>query len=300
MMDDHNDQPPAAYAVREVVLPRRLFRSARIFEISGTPGGARLPAFGFRTPHPVAFLTGHSWPAVLMGESNHLDEDTARETVGQAQGISERRRIPFSRHEIESPWVATDDVASHPVWPVAGADARRDLMAAQWVAEWFSALLPAPATASIYELIGRGRAMEGLSLVANAARESDVPVPRRYFEALRRIGRGAGVDAHLLRPLQGNVPVDDKVWSWAELVDVPKVRARWLGDPREGARRLCDIEFTPRGSATPEWVRQTTTNYQVIESLLGREFGREVNIRLADDKFNANPQWISLFPQDTI
>jgi hypothetical protein len=204
-----------------------------------------------------------------------------------------------AKSEEVGPWGGLDGDDAEPVWPKVDDAARADFMQCQWVAEWFSCLFPASAITSINEMLGRGRAMEGLARVARAAAESGVPVPRRYFEVFRRLGRGFGVDPHVLRPLERHVPDDDNAWSWAELVNVPKVRGRWLGDPREGARRLSQIEST-RGSATPEWVRQTTANCQVIESLLGREIGREVNIRLADDKFNANPQWISLFPQDTI
>ena len=148
-----------------------------------------------------------------------------------------------------------------------------------------SQLRPQPPAASIYEMLG---------LVASAAAESDVPVRRRYFEAFKRFGRGGGVYPNVLRPLERHVPDDDNAWSWAELVDVPKFRARWLGDRREGTRRLGQIEYTPRKSATPEWIRQTSVRNQVDESLLGREFGREFNILMADDRFNANPWWISL------
>lgn len=89
-----------------------------------------------------------------------------------------------------------------------------------------SQLRPQPAAASIYEMHG---------LVTSAAAESDVPDRRRYFEAFKRLGRGAGVDPNVLHPLEGHVPEDDNAWSWAELLDVPKFRARWLGDRREGA-----------------------------------------------------------------
>lgn len=300
MSEESQHDVVAAYAVREIVLPRRPFRSIKLFEVAGTPRGAQIPAFHLRTPHAVAFLTGQSWPAVLMGSNSQLDEATAGDLVERAQAAPEVRRSVFSRSETESAWVATADSALSPPWPVLGADRRRDLMAAQWVAEWFSHLLPESATHSAYALIAQGKAGEALELLATTAVGVEAAVPRRYFEALKRLVHRLDADPGMLNSVEALVPDSDDVWTWSELVDIPRVRARWVGAPHSRSQRPCEIEFTPRHTAAPEWIRQMTKSSSMIESLLGREFGGELNIRLADDRFNANPEWISLFPQDNI
>ncbi|GAA3329476.1 hypothetical protein [Paeniglutamicibacter sulfureus] len=289
-----------AYALREIVLPRRLFRSIRLFEIAGVPQGAEVAAFSVRTPFPVAFMTGNSWPAVLLGKGNQLDEQAAQDLLrrGQAASVPSSHLLP--RSERTSPWVATHDRAPSVVSPVPEGPERSLLMAAQWVAEWFSHLVSAPVTQRVYALVAEGRPQDAIQALATAAVDEEIAVPRRYLEAMRRLVDRAGMNKDLLWPVEGLVPSDDRAWSWAELVDVPRVRVRWLGAPQTVKQRLCEIEFTPRGTSVPEWTRTVDKSSALIESLLGREFGSEVNIQMADDRFNEEPRWISLFPQDNI
>lgn len=109
--------------------------------------------------------------------------------------------------------------------------------------------------------------------------DQNVPVPRRHAIALERMARRVGVAENEVASLWTLVPESDGVGSWSGLLQVPRVRARWVG---EGTEQLVEIEFTPIGASVPEWrltkkyptgwAPGTNETKELVRTLLDRGF----------------------------
>lgn len=212
-----------------------------------------------------------------------------------------------AKNEEFGPWCGLDGDDAEPVWLVSGDAVRAELMECQWVAEWFGRLLSEASVQEVYSLLGQGLVGPAMGRLISAASDQDVLVPRRYAIALERLVRRFCGLENEISSLWLQVRESDGRRFWSELLPVPRVRARWVG---EESGQMVEIEYTPVGASVPEWTVQKKfpTGWapgpndanKLVSELLDRDFAGGLIDGIEDDKYAPVHRWQSLYPQDEL